>query len=189
MLRTPGLNVVLEVYLCPQTETLIPEKKGIKKYFCVISYWIFHFICCLWVHALHDHGVVAEIGISVGLQVWGMTYSALHVAPFITVILGSFGRRRQTPLALPQPCSTFFCVSNHRKQNDFDHVSVMGREDEPTLQVCNQSLQLCAGTAAVALDLNVCRIQVLYHNLAIFRGAGLHLNDLKMGLCVPVSNR
>lgn len=126
MLRTPGLNVVLEVYLCPQTETLIPEKKGIKEYFCVISYWIFHFICCLWVHALHDHGVVAEIGIPVGLQVWGMTYSTLHVAPFITVILESFGRRRQTPLALPQPCSTFFCVSNHRKQNGFDHVRVMG---------------------------------------------------------------
>lgn len=186
MLRTPGLNVVLEVYLSPETETLIPERKGIKKYFHVISYWIFHFICCLWIHALHDHGVVAEIGIPVSLQVWGMTHSALHVAPFITVILGSFRWSRQTPLALPQPCSTLFCVSNHRKQNGFDHVSVMEQEDELTLQVCNQSLQLCAGTAAVALDLNVCRIWV---NAVSQSSHFLHCDDLKMGLCVPVSNR
>lgn len=52
ILRTPGPNIVFEVYLCPRTETLEPEKKGIKKCFLVISYWIFHFICSLWVHAL-----------------------------------------------------------------------------------------------------------------------------------------
>lgn len=32
-----------------------------KKYFLIISYWIFHFTCCRWVHAVHDCGIVTEL--------------------------------------------------------------------------------------------------------------------------------
>lgn len=87
------------------------KERNKKKCFLIISNWIFILFAVCECMLFHDHGVVAEIGIPVMLQVWGMTYSAFHVAHFIPVILGSFGQRRQTPLALPQPCSTWPLVS------------------------------------------------------------------------------
>lgn len=156
ILRTPGLNTVLEVYLCPQ----VPEKKGIKMFSCHPIYWVFHFICCLWVHALpwpwcsgRDRYPSEAAGVRNDLLCFSCC--TFHLCSSCI-----FWAEETSPLALSQPFSMSFCVSNQRKQDGFDHVSVMGQEDEPALQVCKQALHLCAGTAAVALDLNVCRIWV-----------------------------